>query len=192
MKPRPKTLSATRESPLPYPVPRLDAEDREALNDLYARGTPENTRRAYERDLIYLSAWKKMRFADEPALAWPESEDVALRFILDHSRDLSNDARKAGEVARALIAMGLRKSLSCPAPSTLDRRIASWRAFHRMRNFASPFEAPLVRQARAKARKAAARPPAPKSAHPITRDLLLQLAEAAGPGLRGIREPRDP
>ena len=188
MKPRSKLLSATRESPLPYRAPRLDAEDREALNDLYARGTPENTRRAYERDLIYLSAWKKMRFADEPALAWPESEDVALRFILDHSRDLSNDARKAGEVARALIAIGLRKSLACPAPSTLDRRIASWRAFHRMRNLASPFEAPLVRQARVKARKAAARPPAPKSAHPITRDLLLQLAEAAGPGLRGIRD----
>ena len=127
MKPRPKTLSATRESPLPYPVPRLDAEDREALNDLYARGTPENTRRAYERDLIYLSAWKKMRFADEPALAWPESEDVALRFILDHSRDLSNDARKAGEVARAL-------------KKKLQKRKLTSKSIKSIENFA--FEAP--------------------------------------------------
>lgn len=177
---------APRNPPAP---PRLDAEDRDALNDLYARGTPENTRRAYERDLIYLTAWKQLRFDQQnAALDWPESEEVALRFILDHSRDLSQTDSKAATVAKALITMGLRKSLACPAPSTLDRRIASWRAFHRMRNLASPFEAPLVRQARSKARKAAARPPAPKSAHPITRDLLLQLAKAAGPGLRGLRD----
>jgi len=170
----------------PPALPQLDAEDLAALKDLYARGTPENTRRAYERDLIYLTAWANVAF--KKSLSWPESEDVTLRFILDHSRDLRNITGRARETSEALIALGLRKSLACPAPSTLDRRIASWCAFHRMRNLTSPFEAPLVRQARAKARKAAARPPAPKSAHPITREVLLKLLAVQQPGLRGLRD----
>ena len=94
----------------------------------------------------------------------------------------------ARQAAEALIAAGLRRALTAPAPATLDRRIASWRAFHRMRNLASPFDAPLLREARAKARRAMARPPAPKSARPITRDLLEDLLAASGPGLRGLRD----
>ncbi len=160
---------------LPAASPALSAADQEALTDLYTRGTPANTLRAYERDLLYITAWKAARFGT--ALDWPESEATALAFLLDHARDL-NDAPEtdvARETAEALIAQGLRKSLACPAPSTLDRRIASWLAFHRMKNLASPFDAALVKQARAKARRAAARLPAPKSAHPITRDVLEQL-----------------
>jgi site-specific recombinase XerC len=84
--------------------------------------------------------------------------------------------------------MGLRKLLTCPAPSTLDRRIASWCAFHRMRNLTTPFDAPLVRQARAKARKAMARPPAPKSAHPTTPEVLEKLLEVQKPGMRCMRD----
>lgn len=170
---------------LPAP-PTLDVEDRDALNDLYIRGTPENTLRAYERDLIYLTAWANVAF--KKPLEWPESEEVALRFILDHSRDLSVATGRAYETAEELIALGLRKSLACPAPSTLDRRIASWCAFHRMRNLPNPFDAPLVRQARAKARKAMARPPSPKSAHPITREVLEKLLSVHQPGLRGLRD----
>ena len=162
-------------------APNLSLQDETALLDLYTRGTPENTLRAYERDLIYIEAWKGS------ALDWPESETVALRFILDHSRDLeANDAARS--VAEDLIARGLRKSLKCPAPSTLDRRIASWRAFHRMRNLTSPFEAPLLCQARAKARRAAAKPPAPKSSNPITLEVLEALLSVCPPSLRGTRD----
>ncbi|HIP23465.1 MAG TPA: integrase, partial [Rhodobacteraceae bacterium] len=74
------------------------------------------------------------------------------------------------------------------APATLDRRIASWRAFHRMRNLASPFESPLLRQARAKARRAAAKPPTPKSNNPITLEVLERLLAACPPSLRGTRD----
>ena len=170
----------------PPAPPSLDVEDREALNDLYVRGTPENTLRAYERDLVYLTAWANVAF--KKPLDWPEREEVALRFILDHSRDLSDASGRARDTADELMSLGLRMSLACPAPSTLDRRIASWSAFHRMRNLPNPFDAPLVRQARSKARKAMARPPAPKSAHPITREVLLRLIEVGGPGLRGLRD----
>jgi integrase len=144
--------------------------------------------RAYETDLGYITAWKLLSFRTD--LSWPESEDVALRFLLDHARDIKSDPpdSAARVVAEVMIERGLRKTLSCPAPSTLDRRIASWRAFHRMRNLPSPFESPLLRDARSKARRAAARPAARKSANPVTRDVLEALLTACGSDLRGLRD----
>ena len=126
---------------LPIAPPALSAAEAEALSELYRRGTPENTLRAWERDLAYIAAWKLLAFGEE--LAWPEREAVALR-----------------------------RSLACPAPATLDRRIASWRAFHRMKYLASPFDRPLIAQARGRARRAAARPRQRKSANPVTREVL--------------------
>ena len=174
--------------PLPSVPISLTPTDQAALTALYLQGTPANTLRAYDRDLVYLTAWKQA--ALKQALTWPESPEIALRFLLDHSRDLSRAAADdpARLAAQTLIAVGLRRSLSCPAPATLDRRIASWRAFHRMQNLASPFDTPLLRQARAKGRVAAKTVPAPKSANPITRDILLRLLAASGPGLRGLRD----
>ncbi|WP_424830109.1 tyrosine-type recombinase/integrase [Ruegeria sp.] len=173
---------------LPAPSPALSKADQEALTDLYVRGTPANTLRAYEHDLLYITAWRATRFS--AALEWPESEATALAFLLDHARDLSDAPEDdiARQTAEVLIAQGLRKSLACPAPSTLDRRIASWLAFHRMKNLSSPFDAPQVKQARAKARRAAARPPAPKSAHPITRDVLEQLLATCRGSRRDCRD----
>ena len=174
--------------PLPSVPISLTPTDQAALTALYLQGTPATTLRAYDRDLVYLTAWKQA--ALKQALTWPESPETALRFLLDHSRDLTRAAAddSARQAAETLIAAGLRRSLSCPAPATLDRRIASWRAFHRMQNLASPFDTPLLRQARAKGRVAAKTVPAPKSANPITRDILLRLLSASGPGLRGIRD----
>jgi len=173
---------------LPSASPALSQADQDALSDLYIRGTPANTLRAYERDLIYVTAWKMARFRSP--LDWPESEATALAFILDHARDLNDaeDSDIARQSAEILIKQGLRKSLACPAPSTLDRRIASWLAFHRMKNLTSPFDAPQVKQARAKARRAAARPPAPKSAHPITRGVLEQLLATCRGSRRDCRD----
>ena len=84
-----------------------------------------------------------------------------------------------------LIAIGLRRELTCPSPAKLDRRIASWQAFHRMRNLPSPFSSPLVQQARQKARRANARPRVPK---PVTRDILEALLASCDDSHRGIRD----
>lgn len=178
-------MTAPKSPALPLPATLSDLDDA-ALSDLYRRGTPENTLRAWERDLLYLTAWKRAAFGAE--LAWPEVEAAALRFILDHSVDLGDQAGPARDAAEALIAAGLRKSLACPAPATLDRRIASWRAFHRMRNLPSPFEAPLIRQARGRARRAAARERSPKSAHPITRKVLEAMLASCEDSHRGLRD----
>ncbi|WP_347309642.1 tyrosine-type recombinase/integrase [Defluviimonas sp. SAOS-178_SWC] len=169
--------------PLPH---ALSDEDEAALGDLFRKGTPDNTLRAWERDLVYIAAWKRARFGQD--LAWPEEERVALRFVLDHASDLSDTPGKAQDAALALIGAGLRRTLACPAPATLDRRIASWRAFHRMRNLASPFDAPLVAATRIKARRAAARPRKPKSPRPLTRDVLESLIETCDYSLRGLRD----
>lgn len=57
-----------------------------------------------------------------------------------------------------------------------------------MKNLPSPFDAPQVKQARSKARRAAARPPAPKSQHPITRDVLEQLLATCRGSRRDCRD----
>ena len=164
----------------------LSDADAAALTDLYRRGTPPNTLRAWERDLAYIAAWKMASFGSR--LLWPEEEKVALRFILDHAQDLTDKPGPARDVAMELIAIGLRRELTCPSPATLDRRIASWQAFHRMRNLPSPFSSPLVQQARQKARRANARPRVPKSPKPVTRDILEALLATCDDSHRGIRD----
>lgn len=133
-----------------------------------------------------VTAWKAAAFGQP--LAWPEEERIALRFVLDHSVGLADRPGAAQDTAQALIDAGLRRALDCPAPSTLDRRIASWRAFHRMRNLPLLFAAPLVAEARIKARRAAARPRKPKSSRPLTRDVLEQLLATCDDSLRGLRD----
>lgn len=165
---------------------QLSEADEAALTELYRRGTPPNTLRAWERDLAYISAWKMAAFGRP--LAWPEDEKVALRFILDHAQDLTDRPGPAQDTALELIAIGLRIALACPAPATLDRRIASWQAFHRMRNLASPFTRPLVSQARQKARRANAKPRVPKSPKPVTRDVLEALIATCEASHRGLRD----
>lgn len=165
---------------------QLSEADATALAELYTRGTPANTLRAWERDLAYIAAWKAAAFGQP--LVWPEAERVALRFVLDHTVDLTGNPGSAQQAAQELIELGLRRTLACPAPATLDRRIASWRAFHRMRNLASPFEAPLLQQARAKGRKAAARPRVSKSPRPIDRAMLETLLTSCDDDLRGLRD----
>ncbi|WP_082223441.1 tyrosine-type recombinase/integrase, partial [Pseudorhodobacter ferrugineus] len=138
-------------------------------------------------DLAYIAAWKAAVF-DQP-LHWPEDERVALRFVLDHAIDLTDRfGTSAHDAASRLITLGLRRTLACPAPATLDRKIASWRAFHRMKNLASPFAAPLVAQARVKARRANAKPRVPKSPRPITREVLEKLVATCDDSLRGLRD----
>ena len=89
---------------------QLSAADEAALTDLYRRGTPANTLRAWERDLAYIAAWKMAAFGKP--LGWPEDEKVALRFILDHAQDLTAQPGIAQDVAMELIALGLRRELT--------------------------------------------------------------------------------
>ena len=78
-----------------------------------------------------------------------------------------------------------------PRPSTLARRLASWRRLHHARNLDGPFGAPVLRALLARARaagRAVHGHAAPKSAHPVDRALLDRLVAARGPGLHGLRD----
>jgi len=57
-----------------------------------------------------------------------------------------------------------------------------------MKNLDSPFDAPALRQARSKSRKATARKSSKKSQNPITRNVLEDLLEACDHSLRGVRD----
>src|SRR5215207_9081569 len=103
---------------LPLTHAFLSSEDQAALTELYRRGTPQNTLRAWERDLAYIAAWKAATYGQP--LVWPEEDRVALRFVLDHSTDLTNQPGAAQTAAQSLMDLGLRRSLACPAPATLD------------------------------------------------------------------------
>jgi len=83
---------------------QISEADDAALTELYRRGTPANTLRAWERDLVYISA-QKMAVFGKP-LAWPEDERVALRFILDHAQDLTDKPGFAQNVAMELRPLG--------------------------------------------------------------------------------------
>jgi integrase len=190
--------------PGPPPLPRSSAlaaivGPREDLPPIYrklierlARDTiPENTRRALESDLRYLAAWRRVATGEE--LAFPESEDVVARFVLDHSADLEamapDDAPRL--TAQILVDLGLRRSLAMPRPSTLERRLASWRRLHGARSLDGPFASPALRSLVTRAR-AAGRAlyghAAKKSANPVDRALLDRLVAARGPGLHGLRD----
>ena len=70
---------------LPLAPFSLSSADEAALAELYRRGTPENTLRAWERDLAYIAAWKLARFADDltPVMA-PARARQRIREHLGH------------------------------------------------------------------------------------------------------------
>jgi len=164
---------------------------RDLIERLARETIPANTRRALESDLRYLAAWKRATMGAD--LAFPESEDVVARFILDHSADLEGMAPDDPPrlVADILLDLGLRRSRALPRPSTLERRLASWRRLHGARNLAGPFGSPALRSLLARARaagRAVHGHAAKKSANPVDRALLDRLVAARGPGLHGLRD----
>ena len=85
---------------LPLPAyAQLSPADEQALSDLFRKGTPANTLRAWERALAYIAAWKMAAFGTP--LCWPEEEGVALRFVLHHAEDLTEAKGPARAVAEA-------------------------------------------------------------------------------------------
>ena len=78
------TMSAPLTTYTPQP-PTLSDSDQAALTDLYVRGTPANTLRAYARDLIYITAWAGAAFWQDltgarfsPELVWLSGTDLNL------------------------------------------------------------------------------------------------------------------
>ncbi len=66
---------------------------REQLGDILSRGTPENTRQAYESDWRYINSWHELRLMTKVEL--PLSADTVLLFITDHLQGLPERVEEA-------------------------------------------------------------------------------------------------
>jgi len=101
---------------------------------------------------LILRGYAKLTQADEAALTELDRRGTPASTLRAVQPDLVYiSAWKMEAFGKSLIwPEDERVALTCPAPATLDRRIACWQAFHRMHNLTWPFSAPLVQQARQK------------------------------------------
>lgn len=194
-------MGAGPSEPPPLPRPPLLAaivgpcEDLPPIHpDLTVRFAREtisaSTRRALERDLRHLVAWR--RVAARRDLAFLETEDALARFTRDHSVDL--EAFAHGELPK-LTADVLRNprcwsSYIIPGPGPLERRLESWRRLHGACDFAETFGGPALRLWRERARVAGCadhQHTGKKSASSLDSEILYRLV-AARAGLHGQRK----
>ena len=156
----------------------LTNEDIETLRHLATEGMGANTLRALVSDLGYLEAWS-MAATGEP-LPWPAPEALLLKFVAHH---LWSPAKKATDpnhgmpehVRADLTSLGLLRSDAPHAPSTVQRRLASWSTLTRWRGLAGQFNAPGLKSALRLAVRASDRPRQRKSGRAVTSDVLKAL-----------------
>lgn len=146
---------------------------------LIEAGTAKSTRRAYSRDIRYFWAWANLALQQEER--YPASEEMVIRFILDHINGL------APEVEQTLIKEGLR---SKPGPykiPTLRRFMSSISVAHQERTLESPTWSTKVKLLLRRARRAKANERPNKKAA-ITKDILLAMLETCDDSLHGVRD----
>ncbi|MES0884847.1 tyrosine-type recombinase/integrase [Roseibium sp. SCP14] len=181
----------------------LTDDDIETLRHLAKEGMGENSLRALTSDLSYLEAWCMAAMGE--SLLWPAPTPLILKFIAHHLWDpdrRQNDTAHGmpKDVADVLEDEGLlrtRKSdgtLQPHAPSTVQRRLASWSTLHRWRGLSGNFKHADVRSALRLAIRVADRPRKRKSRKALTADfleLLLKTCDgsaASAPSLVDLRD----
>ena len=153
----------------------LSDNDVKTLKFLYKESIPANTLRALRSDLTYLERWHMAATGEH--LAWPASESVILKFIAHHlfnsEEHLKNpDHGMPDDVADQLIEAGACTKRPPHAPSTVQRRISTWKKLHEVKNCDHVFEERAVRVALRVAIKASPRVKAKKSRNPVTVKVL--------------------
>ena len=158
----------------------LTAADNATLGHLLRRGIGENTLRATRSDLGYLEAWSLA--CDGDPLPWPPSRELVLRFIAHHLWDPDERAVDRGHgmpdhVREQLVAGGFLRAPGPHAPSTVERRIATWRSLCRWRGVEHPFATPEVSRTLRAAIRASARPRTRKSRRAVDSTLMERLLD---------------
>ncbi len=175
----------------------LTLEDAQTLRHLARQGLGDNSLRALTSDLAYLEAW--CTAATGASLPWPAPETLVLSFIAQHLWDPGQKERDETHgmpvsVRTALEDTGLLRSAGPHAPSTIQRRLASWSSLHRWRGLEGVFSAPSIRNALRFATRASDRPMTRKSAQALTSEMLdLMLETCKGtvfkaPSLADVRD----
>jgi integrase len=170
----------------------LSADDLQTLQHLVAEGTPANSQRALTSDLRYLEAWHDA-VAGAP-LPWPAPEGVVAKFIAHHLFDPVERERTPShgmprEIEHRLRGRGVLAATLPHRPSTVARRLATWRTLHRVRDCGDPWANGRLGKLMAKARRARGGLRTPKSAVSLVRPLLEGvLAAIDTQALLGLRD----
>jgi integrase len=170
----------------------LTDDDVATLKHLASEGMGDNTMRALASDLGYLEAWCSE--ATGAPLPWPAPESLLLKFVAHHlwnpiERETNSDHGMPEDVAIALRAKGLLRSIGPHAPATVRRRLTSWSILTRWRGLTGSFSAPSLKSALRLAVRASNRPRQRKSKKAVTGDILAKLLTAcAGDRLVDLRD----
>ncbi|WP_311273479.1 site-specific integrase (plasmid) [Agrobacterium rosae] len=170
----------------------LTDEDVATLKHLASEGMGDNTMRALASDLAYLEAWCSL--AAGTPLPWPAPESLLLKFVAHHlwnpaERENNPDHGMPEDVAIALRAKGLLRSIGPHAPATVRRRLTSWSILTRWRGVSGSFSGPSLKSALRLAVRANNQPRQRKSKKAVTGDILAKLlAACAGDRLVDLRD----
>ncbi|SPJ25480.1 integrase [Palleronia abyssalis] len=177
-----------------FPLARFDVyapgdamteADHATISHLIRTGLGENTMRALRSDIDYLEAWTLA--ATGAHLPWPPDRATLLRFIAHHLWDPARRAEDPDhgmppEIETVLRASGHLRVRGPHAPSTVRRRLSSWRTMGKWREIdGAVFSDPVVLRTLSAAIRAADRPRHRKSARPITIDMLGRILKALEP-----------
>ncbi|GGB61353.1 integrase [Tistrella bauzanensis] len=170
----------------------LTTDERETLGFLLDAAIPANTRLALISDARYLDAWW-LACTGEP-LPWPAAPEMVVRFMVHHLYDPEERRRNKAhgmpaDVEARLIERRIKTRPGPLAPSTVERRLASWATLHRMKGLDNPLADDQVRTIKTRLLRASPHIPGRKSAQPVLGDTLTRLlAACAGDDLRAIRD----
>jgi integrase len=162
------------------------------LKHLAEKGMGENTLRALTSDLGYLEAWAQAATGDP--LPWPAPPGLILKFIAHHLWDPAEkeqDGRHGMpvEVQTALRSLAILQKHGPHAPSTVQRRLASWGTLHGWRGLQDHLKDPAIKSALRLAIRASRRPRTRKSERAVTLDVFDRLvATCPSTNLMDIRD----
>ena len=169
----------------------LTLAERDTIAHLLRRGMGHNSVRAIRSDLGYLEAWSAATTG--LPLSWPPTKDTVLRFVAHHLWDPDQKARDASHgmpdrVRMALQEAGFLRSAGPHAPSTVERRISTWRSICRWRDVEGPFSHNEVKRTLRAAMRASPRLKGRHSKHAIGTELIVELLDHLDAILRDGRD----
>ena len=150
----------------------LTEADVATLKRILKAATSENTFRAVSSDLGYLEAWS-IAVTGAP-LVWPPSNEEATRFVAHHlfvPTTEQNDQNNGmpGPVKEMFRGEGVLQGSLRHAPSTVRRRLTSWRRVAAAKGYDDALTSFQLRRVVAAAVKASERPVERKSKKAVTK-----------------------
>lgn len=173
----------------------LDAEHlgpaaEEALRELRAEGSCENTTRSYRTGLRYWAAWFFARYRMPIALPAPQA--AVLQFILDHAGRTSAIeivSELPVEIDQALVKAGFKAKLGPLAMATLTHRVSVLSRAHTLAGGANPCQSPEVRDLLSRTKRAyAKRGEVARKKPALTRAPLEAVLDTCDDSVRGKRD----